>query len=149
MGRSSSDSYESSRPRYPLKKSWPVSTRQFLNSPGKALQGFCLELYITSDVTLAFEEMRTPYRSGQDICLQIFGNAYQRKYVQKWMTHFKSTFTTRFIKRFSKIKCSQTMRAFLSQYSSAFRGRSCRVLFNPFTPKFKKYNLPNFQKKNV
>ena len=42
--------------------------------------------------------------------------------IVKRMAHFKSTFTT--IKRFSEIlKCSQTVRAFLSQHSRAFRDR--------------------------
>ena len=42
-------------------------------------------------------------------------NAYQRKEIGKRMPHFKSSFTTKFIRRFSEIKCSsQTMRAFLS-----------------------------------
>ena len=51
--------------------------------------------------------------------------AYQRKEVEKRMTHFKSTFTTGFTKRFSKIKYySQTMHAFLTKQSRAFR-ESC------------------------
>ena len=74
-------------------------------------------------IALAFEEMRTPYASGWEICIQKFGNAYQRKEIEKRMAHFKSTFTTWFIKRFSEIKCSQTTRAFLSPYSRAFRYR--------------------------
>ena len=41
----------------------------------------------------------------------------------EWRTDFKSTFTTGFIKRFSEILCSQTICAFLSQYSRAFRDR--------------------------
>ena len=50
--------------------------------------------YNTPAVTLAFEEMRTPYASGREICVQKCGNAYQRKEIEKRMTHFKSTFTT-------------------------------------------------------
>ena len=30
-------------------------------------------------VALTFEEMRTPYAGGREICVQKFGNAYQRK----------------------------------------------------------------------
>ena len=67
-------------------------------------------------VALAFEEMRTPYASGREICGKIFGNAYQRKEIEKRMPHFESTFTTEFIKRFSKIQfSSQTIRVFLSK----------------------------------
>ena len=63
--------------------------------------------------------------SRREICVQKFGNAYQREWIEKRMTHFKSTFTSGFIKRFGEIKCcsSQTMRAFLSQDSRAFRER--------------------------
>ena len=50
-------------------------------------------------------------------------NVYQRKEIEKRMTQSKSTFTTRFIKRFSKMKSSQTMRTFLSHYSRALRDR--------------------------
>ena len=65
----------------------------------------------------------TPYASGRENCVQKFGNAYQRKQIEKRMPHFKSTFTTKFIKRFSEIKCSsQTMRAFLSHT------RACSVI---------------------
>ena len=41
-------------------------------------------------VALAFEEMRTPYASGREICVQKFGNAYQRKEIEKRMPHFKT-----------------------------------------------------------
>ena len=50
-------------------------------------------------VTLAFEGMCTPNPSGREICVQKFGNAYQRKEIEKRMPHFKSSFTTKFIKR--------------------------------------------------
>ena len=42
-------------------------------------------------VALAFEEMRTPYESGREICLQKSVNAYQRKEIEKRMPHFKRT----------------------------------------------------------
>ena len=75
-----------------------------------------------SAVALAFEEVRTPYTSGWEICKQKSGNAYQRKGTRKQMTHLKSTFTTVFFKRLSGVKCrSQTMRAFLSKYLSVLR----------------------------
>ena len=45
-------------------------------------------------VALAFEEMRAPYASEEEICVQKFGNAYQRKEIEKRMTHFESTFTS-------------------------------------------------------
>ena len=62
-------------------------------------------------VALAFEEMHTPYASGREK----FGNVYQWKEIEKQMLHFKSTFTTEFIKRFSEVICSsQTMHTFLS-----------------------------------
>ena len=57
-------------------------------------------------VALAFEEMHTPYASGRTTCVH-FGNAYQRKEVEETIEQKKSS--------------SQTMRAFLSQYSSGFR----------------------------
>ena len=60
-----------------------------------------------SAVALAFDEMRTPYPSGQEICVQNFGNAYQWREIETRMTHFKSTLSTGFIKRFREIKCSQ------------------------------------------
>ena len=41
-----------------------------------------------SAVALAFEEMRTPHASWREICVQKFGNAYQRKEVEKRMPHF-------------------------------------------------------------
>ena len=69
-------------------------------------------------VALTFKEMSTPYASGRENCVRKFGNAYQRKEMEKRMTHSKSTFTTRLIRQFSKIKRSQIMRAFPSQYSS-------------------------------
>ena len=66
-------------------------------------------------VALAFDEIGTPSASGRETCVQKFENAYQRKEIEKPLTHFKSIFTTRFIKRFSQIKFSmQTIRAFLS-----------------------------------
>ena len=75
-------------------------------------------------VALAFVELRTPYASEWEICVQKFGNAHQRKEKGKRMTHFKSTSCTGFIKRFSEVKCcSQAMRAFLSKYSSVIRPR--------------------------
>ena len=84
--------------------------------------------YIYSAAALAFEEMRTPYTSRREICVQKFQNAYQRKQIEKRMMHSESTFG--FVKRFSEIKCSsQMMHAFLSQYSCAFRDRLCHVLF--------------------
>ena len=54
-------------------------------------------------VALAFEEMCTPYASGQEVVYKKFGNTYQRKEIEKWMPHFQSTFTTKFIKWFSKL----------------------------------------------
>ena len=81
-------------------------------------------VYLRPAVSLAFEEMRTPYASGWGICVQKFGNTCQRKEVGKWITLLKSTFTTGFIKRFGKIKCSQTMRAFFLKYSSVLRPSS-------------------------
>ena len=41
-------------------------------------------------VTLAIEEMRTPYTSEREICVQKFGNAYQRKEIGKRMVHLKA-----------------------------------------------------------
>ena len=68
----------------------------------------CIER--TTAVALAFEEMRTPYASGREICVQKFGNAYQRneRDSAKWMARFKSTFAT--ITQVSDILecCSQT-----------------------------------------
>ena len=43
-------------------------------------------------VALAFEEMCTPHARGLQICVQRFGNAYQRKEIEKRMTHFKAPF---------------------------------------------------------
>ena len=78
---------------------------------------------ICTAVALAFEETHTPYASGREICVQKFGNVYQRKEQEKWMLHFKSTFGIKFIKRFNEIKCSsQTMRASLSHT------RTCSVI---------------------
>ena len=51
-------------------------------------------------VALAFEEMRTPYASGREVCVQKFGNAYQRKEIEKRMTHFKSIFQIQWNKMF-------------------------------------------------
>ena len=45
---------------------------------------------LPSAVALAFGEMRTPYASGRELCEQKFGNVYQRKEIEKQMTHFKS-----------------------------------------------------------
>ena len=42
-------------------------------------------------VALAFEEMRTPYESGREICVQKSVNAYQPKEIEKRMPHFKRT----------------------------------------------------------
>ena len=39
-------------------------------------------------VAVAFEEMRTPYASGREICAQKFENAYKRKEMEKRMPHF-------------------------------------------------------------
>ena len=39
---------------------------------------------------------------GREICIWKLGNVYQRKVTEKQMMHFKSTFTTRFIRWFSK-----------------------------------------------
>ena len=75
-------------------------------------------------VALAFEEVGPP---DDKICVQKFGNVYQRKKKKKRKTHFKSTFTSGFIKRIRKIKCSQAMRASLSQSSSVFGDRLPRV----------------------
>ena len=56
-----------------------------------------------------------PYASGREIRVQKFGNAYKRKEIES-MPLFKSTFSTKFIRRFGEMKCSsQTMRAILSQ----------------------------------
>ena len=72
-------------------------------------------------IMLAFEEMRNTVQKWMR-CVQKFGNAYQWEEIEKQMAHFKSTFTIRFIKRFSEIKCSsQAMHTFLSQYSHTFR----------------------------
>ena len=38
---------------------------------------------------VAFEEMHTLSASGQEMCVQKFGNVYQRKETEKQMTHFK------------------------------------------------------------
>ena len=47
-------------------------------------------------VVLAFVEMHTPYASAWEIGVQRFQSAYQQKEIEKWMTYFKSTFTTGF-----------------------------------------------------
>ena len=54
-----------------------------------------------SAVTLAFEKMRTLYARSLHMK---FRNVYQQKEIEKWMMHFKSTFTTRFIKQFQQNK---------------------------------------------
>ena len=41
-------------------------------------------------VALAFEEMRTPYASGQETCVQNLEKVYQQKEIEKRMKHFKS-----------------------------------------------------------
>ena len=43
-------------------------------------------------VVLAFEEMRTPHASRREICIQKFGNAYQRNETEKRTTHLKAPF---------------------------------------------------------
>ena len=68
---------------------------------GQMRVSWCAGMVIPA-VALAFEEMRAPYASGREICVQNYGNAYQRKEIEKRMTHFKSTFSTGFIKRFSE-----------------------------------------------
>ena len=40
---------------------------------------FSQQLATQPAVALAFEEMRTPYASGREVCVQKFVNAYQRK----------------------------------------------------------------------
>ena len=62
------------------------------------------------------------------ICVQKFGNAYRRNRETNGAFQ-RHLFTT--IKRFSEILkcCSQTMRAFLSQYSRPFRDRLPRVVW--------------------
>ena len=47
---------------------------------------------IVPAVALTFEEMRTSYASGREICIQELGNTYQRKEIEKGMPHFKSIF---------------------------------------------------------
>ena len=42
-----------------------------------------------------------PYTSGWEICTQKFRNVYQWKEIEEQITHFKSTFTTGLINRFS------------------------------------------------
>ena len=56
-------------------------------------------------------------------------------YKHSEMTHFKTTFTAGFIKLFIKTICSsQTKRAFLSQYSRAFRVRLPYVQLDVLRP---------------
>ena len=43
-------------------------------------------------VALVFGERRTPCASGREMCVQKFGNACQRKELEKWMARFESTF---------------------------------------------------------
>ena len=68
-----------------------------------------------------FEEVRTLYASGWEICVQKFGNVYQqnRETNGAFQKHLYDD------QRFSELLkgCSQTMRAFLAQYSRAFRDR--------------------------
>ena len=63
-----------------------------------------MRLYSTAHTTVAFDEMRTQYASEQEICVPKFGNAYQWKPVETQVTHFKSTFSAKLIKRFRKKK---------------------------------------------
>ena len=76
---------------------------------------------LISAFPLAFEEMRTPYASGREICVQKLRNAYQRKEIAKRMTHFKSTGHR--VKQMIQRNKSETMLAFLSQYPFALRDR--------------------------
>ena len=46
--------------------------------------------------------MRTPYASGREIYVQKFGNAYQRKEIDRRMPLFYCTFTSKFIKHSAK-----------------------------------------------
>ena len=62
-----------------------------------------------SALALSFEKMRTPYASGREICVRKWTRnlrSKNRKCVptkrNEQMTHFKSTFTTGFIRRFSE-----------------------------------------------
>ena len=48
-------------------------------------------------------DVHTLYSSAQEICIQKIRNAFQQKEIEEQMTHFKSTFTTRFTKVFSEI----------------------------------------------
>ena len=98
---------------------WPCLSREYM---------LTVTVMVTA-VTLTFEEMRTPYASRRESCIQKFGNAYQWKEIDKRMPHFKSTFTTKFIKWLSEIKCySQTMCTFLS-HTRMFRDHFRHVLF--------------------
>ena len=80
-----------------------------------------------SAVALAFEEMRSPYASGREICVQKFEIRTNEKRLREMNERFSSTFAT--ITPFSEILkgCSQTVRVFLSQYSRVFRDRLPRV----------------------
>ena len=78
----------------------------------------------TTAVALAFEEMRTSYASGREICVQKFGNAYQRKKIEKWMPHFNSTFQIQWNKMFFANDAR-----FPFTYSRMFRDHSHHVLF--------------------
>ena len=76
----------------------------------------------SSAVALAFEEMRTPYTSGEKFA---YKNSEMRTKEKPIMPHFKSTI------QIQRNKCySQTMRTFFSQpYSRMFRDRLRHVLF--------------------
>ena len=41
-------------------------------------------------VAVAFEEMSTLHANGLEICVQRFGNAHQRKEIEKRIPHFKT-----------------------------------------------------------
>ena len=84
-----------------------------------------------SAVALVLEQMRAPYASGRYICEQKFRNAYKRKEIAKRMPHFKSTFNTKSIKRFSdwnKMLFANDVR-FPFTYLRMFRGCLRHVLF--------------------
>ena len=78
---------------------------------------------------VALEKILTLYSSGQENCVQKFGNPYQWKEVEKQTLHCKSTFTTKLIKWFSENKMFFTNDVcFLSTYLRMFRYRLCHVL---------------------
>ena len=68
---------------------------------------------------VAFEEMRTPYPSGREICVQKFGNAYQRKEIEKRMTQF--IFCLRLVEtesRFFPLRCTHSLKCQSSPHPS-------------------------------